>query len=188
MTKQDDLKEMIMMAVNDAPNRWNTRPQRPPFIRITGFKDFLPDSGATSHFVSNINDIENPETCDMEVTIADGSRVRATHVGEVEIDFTTDNGSPSTLVLANVYYIPGLSRRLFSLQAFTRDTPFSVEINHHYTRLHFGDGETFTWPITRDRNTSDRYAFSAIDMNPNTSTSSRQTPLYLHVLSRLKLA
>jgi hypothetical protein len=39
--------------------------------------------------------------------------------------------------------------------------PFSIEINHHYTQLHFGDGETYTWPIKHNRDTTDRYAFSA---------------------------
>ena len=90
---------------------------------------------------------QDPRQCDVEVTIADGNKVRATHVGHIEIHFISDKGTPSTLLLANVYYVPGLSRRLFSLQLFTRDTPFSIEITHHYTRLHFGDGETYTWPI-----------------------------------------
>jgi hypothetical protein len=30
----------------------------------------------------------------------------------------------------------------------------------HYTRLHFGDGESYTWPITRSTSSSDRYAMS----------------------------
>jgi hypothetical protein len=173
-TSNRDLDEMIMMAVSDPPTRWNTRPHRPPFVQISGFHDFLPDSGATSHFVSNIDDLQNPRPCDMEVTIADGNRVRATHVGQAAIDFTSDNGTPSTLILASVYYIPGLSRRLFSLQSFTRETPFSVEITHHYTRLHFGDGETFTWPVTRNRNSADRYALSATDTAPTMPTLERQ--------------
>ena len=92
-----------------------------------------------------MTDLKEPTPCNLEVTITDGSKVRATHVGETEINFISDSGTPSTLLLASVYYIPGLSRRLFSLQAFTRETPFSVEINHHYTRLKFGDGETYTW-------------------------------------------
>jgi hypothetical protein len=169
-----NMKEMIMMATSDAPTRWNTRPHRPPFVKITGFQDFLPDSGATSHFVSSLDDLENPQPCDMKVTIADGSKVQATHVGQTEIEFTTDNGTPSTLILANVYYIPGLSRRLFSLQSFTRDTPFSVEINHHYTRLHFGDGETYTWPIKRNNNTTDRYTFMAMESEDSTNQSTKQ--------------
>jgi hypothetical protein len=82
------LEEMIMMAVIDPPTKWNTRPLRPPFVEITGFKDFLPDSGATSHFVSDLNDIQNPQPCDIEVTIADGNKVRATQVGQAEINFT----------------------------------------------------------------------------------------------------
>jgi hypothetical protein len=170
----NDLQEMIMMAIHDPPNRWNARPCRPVFANITGFRDFLPDSGATSHFVSNLDDLNDPTPCDMEVTIADGTKVRATHVGQAEINFTSDSGTPSTLVLAHVYYIPGLSRRLFSLQAFTRDTPFSVEINHHYTRLNFGDGETYTWPITRDREMNDRYALSATVSEMTHSKSLKQ--------------
>ena len=184
-TKTNSIEEMIMMAVIDPPTKWNTRPQRPPFIEITGFKDFLPDSGATSHFVSDLNDIQDPQPCDIEVTIADGNKVRATHVGQTEINFTTDNGTPSTLILANVYYIPGLSRRLFSLQSFTRDTPFSVQITHHFTRLHFGDGETYTWPISRNITSTDRYAMTADTTEPYppnlertvTTLSTRPLPL-----------
>jgi hypothetical protein len=106
----NDLQEMIMMAIHDPPNRWNARPCCPVFANITGFRGFLPDSGATSHFVSNLDDLNDPTPCDMEVTIADGTKVRATHVGQAEINFTSDSGTPSTLVLAHVYYIPGLSR------------------------------------------------------------------------------
>jgi hypothetical protein len=80
----------------------------------------LTRSGGTSYFVSTIADmIMEPISCDFEVTIADGSKVRATHVGETEINFISDSSTPSTLVLVNVYFIPGLSRCLFSLQAFT---------------------------------------------------------------------
>lgn len=154
---------MIMMAVRYEPTHWNTRPLRPTYVTITGFRDFLPDSGATSHFTGHYEDIQNPQSCDIEVTIADGNVVRATHVGRADINFITDRGTPSTLELANIYYIPGLSRRLFSLQSFTRDTPFSVEITHHYTRLNFGDGEFYTWPLTRNDNDIDRYAMNASD-------------------------
>ena len=56
-----------MMAVSDAPSRWNARPACPRFATITGFKDFLPDSGATSHFVTALNDLQDPQPCDVEV-------------------------------------------------------------------------------------------------------------------------
>jgi hypothetical protein len=165
-------EEMIMMAVRDAPTIWNTRPKRPSFISITAFKDFLPDSGASSHFTGHFEDLNNPQPCDVEVTVADGNKVRATHVGQADINFTTDQGVPSTLLQpATLYFIPGLSRRLFSLQAFTRDTPFSVEITHHYTRLNFGDGEFFTWPVSQNENNLDQYALSAIQ------SSSTEPPL-----------
>jgi hypothetical protein len=174
-SNESDVREMVMMAIGDAPTKWNTRPRRPTCIPISGFRDFLPDSGATSHFVNALSDLMEPAPCNLEVTIADGSKVRATHVGETKINFISDSGTPSTLVLASVYYIPGLSRHLFSLQAFTRETPFSVEINHHYTRLNFGDGETYTWPIIRDSDTNDRYAFPITeDTIPAPGTSGRQ--------------
>jgi hypothetical protein len=97
-----DAKEMVMMAVNDAPNSWNTRPRRPPCVPISGFRDFLPDSGATSHFVNCLTYLKKATPCDLEVTIADGSKVHATHVGETEINFISDSGTPSTLLLASV--------------------------------------------------------------------------------------
>jgi hypothetical protein len=99
-----------MMAVSDPPTKWSVSPERVTFPKITGFKDFLPDSGATSHFVPTLDDIQDPRQCDVEVTIADGNKVRATHVGHIEIHFISDKGTPSTLLLANVYYVPGLSR------------------------------------------------------------------------------
>jgi hypothetical protein len=175
--KKNHIDEIIMMAVTDTPTPWNTRPHRPPFVRITAFKDFLPDSGATSHFTGHLADLDDPQPCNVEVTVADGNKVRATHVGQADIHFTTDHGSPSTLQLAHLYYIPGLSRRLFSLQAFTRDTPFSVEITHHYTRLNFGDGEVFTWPVSRNENNTDRYAFSATHDKTHTSNAQKSDSL-----------
>lgn len=118
----------------------------------------------------------------MEVTIADGTKVHAMHVGYTEINFSTDKGVPSTLILANVYYIPGLSQCLFSLQSFTRHTPFSVEISHHFTHLHFGDGESYTWPTSHNRSTNDRYAFMAdasktTNPRPITSLPTHAVPL-----------
>jgi hypothetical protein len=108
----------------------------------------------------------------MEVTIANGSKVCATHVAETEIDFISDKGmTPSTLLLANVYYIPRLSRRLVSLQSFTRCMLFSVKITCHFRRLHFGDGESFTWPINCNNNSNNQYAMSAMMTAPEATPS-----------------
>lgn len=132
---------------------------------------------ATSHFISQLRDLQDPQPCNMEVIIANGSKVCATHVTETEIDFISDNKgmTPSTLLLANVYYIPRLSRRLsrrlVSLQSFTRYMIFSVKITCHFRRLHFGDGESFTWPINGNNNSNNQYAMSAMMTAPEATPS-----------------
>ena len=147
------------------PDKWNTHPKRSIFPLLSGFKDFLPDSGATSHFTGDLSDLINPTPHEMEVTIADGTTVKTTHVGRADINFVSDNGFASTLELAQIYYIPGLSRRLFSLQAFTQDTPFTVQICHNATRLIFDDGDSYTWPTRNSETPLDRYAMNASEEN-----------------------
>jgi uncharacterized protein YbdZ (MbtH family) len=44
--------------------------------------------------------------------------------------------------------------------------PFSVQITHHFTRLHFGDGETYTWPIKHNTMSGNRYAMKADTTEP----------------------
>eukprot|EP00957_Ditylum_brightwellii_P194207 14790945-Ditylum_brightwellii.AAC.1 len=44
--------------------------------------NWLIDSGATSHFTPHPEDLRDMEPCQIEVTVADGSIVLATHIGK----------------------------------------------------------------------------------------------------------
>ena len=107
---------------------------------------YLMDSGASSHFTPYFSDLQDPKQCQIEVMLADSSRVRATQQGSVSINFTSDQGQPSKLNLQRVIYVPGLNTRLFSISAFTRDSDFTVNFGDNFSQLIFGDGQTYKIP------------------------------------------
>jgi len=125
--------------------------------RSISLTDFLPDSGASAHFTPFLHDLIDPENCHVPVTIADGKIVFATKVGRANIHFTTNEGAVATLSLTNLYYIPGLNRRLFSLPMFTRNAIHRVEINDGRTMLVFQDNKRYTWPLIAASPSTDQY-------------------------------
>ena len=50
------------------------------------FAEFIPDSGATSHFTPYINDLEDPVNCNIAIILADSNTVNATEVGHANFD------------------------------------------------------------------------------------------------------
>ena len=110
------------------------------------------DSGASSHFTPFLKDLNNPETCNIEVMLADSSRVKATKQGSIVLKFISDQGDECTLHLLRVLFVPGLNTRLFSIPAFTRDSDYAVQFVGNTTQLCFGDGQTYSVPTPKMTN------------------------------------
>jgi hypothetical protein len=109
--------------------------------------NWFPDSGASAHFTPVYADLINPRPEAVPVLVADGTIPYATHVGNVLVEFPTNQGRSGLMHLRSVRYIPGLSHRLFSLIIFSAAPNYSVEIDNRRTVLHFGNRITYTWPI-----------------------------------------
>jgi hypothetical protein len=116
----------------------------PPILQ-----NWLPDSGATSHFTPVFSDLVNAKPSCHHVQMADGSTVVASYVGDVPCYFTNDQGEPSTILLSQVYYVAGLNYRLLSLLYSTTVIGNTVTIANNATTLTFPNDTTFTWPILR---------------------------------------
>jgi hypothetical protein len=161
-------QQMLMMAHLALPRKhfyhqkwWKLHPTETQHPPKNDFKNYIPDSGATSHFTPVEEDLIDPVDCHVPILLADGNTVFATKIGYSHIHFITDQGQSSTLYLAHVHYVPGLNHRLFSLQAFTRHTNHKAEIKDTNTTLLFEDGDTFTWPYVPQDEPFDAYIENA---------------------------
>jgi hypothetical protein len=157
-------QQMILMAHLALPRKpfyhqkwWKLHPKTDPLPPQDDFRNYIPDSGATSHFTPVESDLVDPIDCQVPVSLADGNTVYATKIGFSKINFVTDQGRSSTLHLANVHFVPHLNHRLFSLQAFTRHTDHKAEIKDSNTKLVFDDGDSYTWPFIPQINDFDTY-------------------------------
>ena len=113
-------------------------------------QNWLPDSGATSHYTPVFSDLRDVVPCNVPISLADGSTKQSTHKGTTECYFTSDDGQKSILGLTDVYYVEGLSHRLLSLTAISGTQNFCVIIQNKATTIRFPDDSTFTWPLLRE--------------------------------------
>eukprot|EP00957_Ditylum_brightwellii_P077721 5906015-Ditylum_brightwellii.AAC.1 len=60
-------------------------------------RNWLINSGATSHFTPHPEDLRDMEPCQIEATVADGSTVLVMHTGKVTLLFTSDQGKETKL-------------------------------------------------------------------------------------------
>ncbi|KAI2510994.1 hypothetical protein MHU86_3466 [Fragilaria crotonensis] len=125
-------------------------------------ENWLPDSGATSHYTPLFSDLHDVEPCSVPISLADGSTKMSTHKGTTACHFTTDDGLKSILGLTDVYYVEGLSHRLLSLTALSCTQNFSVLIKNRATTIQLPNGSTYTWPILTRELPSSQQAFSTI--------------------------
>ena len=144
------------------------------------FSMWLLDSGATSHFTHQQCDLEHVEQLENTITIriADGSTLKATHSGSVTIHFTSDQNESCELRLQRVLYVPGLSRRLFSVGSFISSGNFGILYEDSKATLRFGDNQTLTIPLplipTSSMTTEEA---STINHNQNIKTTSNYESL-----------
>ena len=110
------------------------------------FYKWLLDSGATSHFTPCLSDLLNPQVLNppVNIKVADGTLMRATHQGIVEVHFTSDQGTRVNLRLMRVLYVPGLQTRLFSIESFISDGRCSALYEKDFVTLRFPQNITMT--------------------------------------------
>jgi hypothetical protein len=100
--------------------------------------NFLPDSGATQHMTHCQADLfDVVERQNLGVKVADGHVTKCSTTGKIQLQMTDDNGNPLNAVLHDVMYIPGLSRRLFSITWFAKHRHYAT-IRNGSTTLYFG--------------------------------------------------
>ncbi len=86
---------------------------------LCDLNNYLPDSGATQHMTPRLMDLTNVvEGQRLGVEVANGHIIKCSTTGDVKIRMQDDNCSNFTATLKDVMYVPGLSRRLFSITKF----------------------------------------------------------------------
>jgi hypothetical protein len=104
--------------------------------------NFLPDSGATQHMTPCRADLfDVVEGQNLSVEVADGHVIQCSVTGNIRLSMTDDNGDPLNAVLHDVMYVPGLSRRLFSITRFARHGHYAT-IRSGSTTLYFGEWQS----------------------------------------------
>ena len=108
----------------------------------SSFLSWLFDSGASSHFTPYLKDLVDVSklVTPINVRVADGSLLKATHIGSLIINFVSTDGTPCTLKLLRVLYVPGLARRLFSIVSFISAHSYEVIYKRGKIVLDFGHG------------------------------------------------
>jgi hypothetical protein len=108
---------------------------------------WLLDSGATSHFTPDLNDLIDPEPVNppIYICVADGTHLQATFVGTVELHFTSDQGVQTILRLLRVLYVANnLQTRFFSIKSFVQNGRYSVFYSACEARLQFRNDTSMT--------------------------------------------
>ena len=100
--------------------------------------NYVPDSGASQHMTPRLDDLENITVGqNLGVALADGHLIHVTTTGNIRINMLDDNGNNFTGILYDVMYVPGLSRRLFSLTRFA-EKGHNIMISKNAICLHVG--------------------------------------------------
>ncbi|MGH7954362.1 MAG: hypothetical protein ACREOZ_00200, partial [Gloeomargaritales cyanobacterium] len=118
----------------------------PAYRSSKDLPNWLFDSGATAHMTPHLEDLENVNSCDVIITLADGSEVRCHHAGECAIDIIDDNGTSRKLRMGRVLYVPGLDRRLLSVPYFCQTSGNSMHFTSDDIEMTFCGYITKTFP------------------------------------------
>ena len=78
------------------------------------------------------------------VEVANGHVIKCSITGKIRLNMTDDNDNTLNAVLHDVMYVPGLSRRLFSITRFACHGHYAT-IRSGSTTLYFGDQQS---PVT----------------------------------------
>ena len=83
--------------------------------------NYLPDSGATQHMTPRLADLtDTVEGQNLGVEVANGHVIKCTTTEKIKVKILDDNRDQLEVTLTDVMYVPGLSRRLFSVSKFAR--------------------------------------------------------------------
>ena len=100
VAEENETEKAFMISANIyAIKSIDTKPEFQEKYKNNGddIKNWLPDSGATTHFTPYLDDLEDVQPCQIEVLVADGSYFTATHQGTVKLRFTLDQGTRENL-------------------------------------------------------------------------------------------
>jgi hypothetical protein len=127
--------------------------------------NYLPDSGATQHMTSRRADLfDVVEGQNLGVEVADGHVIKCSVTGKICLSMYDGNGNMLNAVLHDVMYVPGLSRRLFSITRFARHGHYAT-IRGGSTTLYFGEQQS---PVTLTNDGSRAMAANATVVAENT--------------------
>ncbi len=129
--------------------------------------NWLPNSGATSHYTPVFSDLCDVKSCHVPVPLADGTTKISTFKGTTDCYFTTTEGQKSILGLVDVYYIEGLSHGLLSLTAISATQNFTIIIQNSATTIRVPKNATYAWATILNELPSQQ-AFSMISQPKTT--------------------
>jgi len=156
-------------------------------------QNYFLDSGATQHMMPQLADLEDVmEGKHLRVEVADGHIIKCPATGKICINMLDDNGNILEVKLQDVMYVPGLSRRLFSITrfvrhghhaTFTKGTTIlkfapswaTVSLTNHIRAAAFAAGSTV---IAEEQSTSQYHEVPAF-RNANNPSNHKHLPLEL---------
>lgn len=121
------MKDKISKNENASASVSIPNSDEPAFHRASEIVALL-DTGCTQHMLPHLHLLTNTKECNVPVTIANGKKITATHVGELE-GFIGE----FPVKLTNVLYVPQLNRMLLALRSLSHDG-YEAELNDkgHY--------------------------------------------------------
>ena len=99
-------------------------------------------------------------SCDKIVEVADGFEVPCTQLGTIMLDMRDDNGIPFEVHIQEVLYVPGLTRRLFSVPSLCEQEYAILFIKNELT-IYFGTD--LSTPVTLPFNSTIRISANNVD-------------------------
>ena len=145
-SSQNSAYSMMAYNVEINGNRRGHHPRQRSKYQHHDLRAWLPDSGATDHFTNNLNDLHDTVACRRKVTVADGTVVYATAHGKCNLLMRDDVTKTPLRYTMRVYYVPGLTQRLFSFREFLRHPNHQIHQTSRFIQLDFGNGYYFTTP------------------------------------------
>jgi len=109
----------------------NAIKRKDPLIAEIGdprnLKNYLLDSGANQHMTPQFEDLEDVvEGKHLSVKVTNGHIIKCPATRMIKLEMLDDDGNTLEVKLYDVMYVPGVSRRLFSITHF-------VHHGHHAT-------------------------------------------------------
>ena len=130
---------MAKRTEEECCNMATTESNKVYLLHLKDFNKWLLDSGATSHFTPFQENLITSVKLNkpLNIKVANGTTLKATHNGEVIINFTTDQGGEVDLKLLQVLFVPILQTCLFSIEIITSDRKTTATYSNGTVKLGF---------------------------------------------------